>query len=415
MQLNNKLKWVVKMPDFDPLQVSWYIVEGGRKKKVNIFQIINEVMGGTTQQWNRVGPGSILFGKGTLHFQSWDETPQNVYKARLFYLNAKIVRERTESEDTFKRGLEVFFSIIGNPAEVVKLEKEAYPKMLKYLDDYLSGKDFKVIHSTAKHSGKKLEIIEKRGKLRKEYRGMTLRFEDRHYSETWQNLIYNVILKNTPKVEGTAVGSFSLRDLMSVEIGGTRSPFRSIYMMEEFGTGLFVDPGYRRRFESIGTTPYKVQDRIANQWKNPEAVYTWFTFFNFLQKARTMTLSHMNRKSGTTTNWIKEMLSSHTTKRSLKEYRKDLYNTIKKYNQEKTGSMDPLQWTFGWKGEGPGHPGRQAKGIFYTRKGLVAIMYDIQAAGYYEVLKLIDARIAEQVKGFPKLADIVFPHGVKIK
>jgi|SRR6266850_1886362 len=399
----------------DPIYVSWFVNDGGRKREVNIFQYLSQQIGASTQKWNEFGPGSILFKNGSLKLGNWltDEAPKNDYTAQVFYLNINTVSAGSTTPEVFAAGMAELFAIVGNPAKIIELERKAYAKMIEHLEVYLSNPgqgrvSAFIMLSQYRDSNKEGEITKESGKIRRRKSWSdTFRPKDRNYTQRWTHLMRNIIMNKNPKVVGGAVLSFSLSDLLSVELSSTNSPLKSIFMMEEFGTGLLADPAYRRPFQSTSATPFKVNPKIANEWDYPEAIYMWFPFFNFLQKARFMMLAKMKRGSSTATRWIKEIRDTHNKKTSLNDYRKKAFASIKKYQQNQSITKNPLKWAYGGNGS-IGHPGRQARHLFFDRNGLVQEIRTVQASGYYELLKLIDQEIQKAVPGFPKLADIVF-------
>jgi len=276
----------------DPIYVSWFVNDGGRKREVNIFQYLSQQIGASTQKWNEFGPGSILFKNGSLKLGNWltDEAPKNDYTAQVFYLNINTVSAGSTTPEVFAAGMAELFAIVGNPAKIIELERKAYAKMIEHLEVYLSNPgqgrvSAFIMLSQYRDSNKEGEITKESGKIRRRKSWSdTFRPKDRNYTQRWTHLMRNIIMNKNPKVVGGAVLSFSLSDLLSVELSSTNSPLKSIFMMEEFGTGLLADPAYRRPFQSTSATPFKVNPKIANEWDYPEAIYMWFPFFNFLQK-----------------------------------------------------------------------------------------------------------------------------------
>ena len=66
-------------------------------------------------------------------------------------------------------------------------------------------------------------------------------------------------------VQGKFVGLRSLRDFMDLEVESSPSPFRSVFLMLEFGTGRFAKPkSFVRRYAGTRKTKYKVPPIVAS-------------------------------------------------------------------------------------------------------------------------------------------------------
>ncbi len=391
----------------DPLYVTWFRRnEAGRLEEVDIFKFIASQMGATTYLWNKVGLGSVIFKKGTLKIADFGETTaKNDYEAMWFELDLRKVQEATSRKTDFVGGLNLLYSILSDKNRLLELEKKAYRYMIDLLQGYM-GRRGGLIMGSQYRSSPIFSATKKKSRRLKPWSD-NFRLKNRNYTGQWTHLINDIVLNRNPKTAGGGVYSFTLEDLLKVQLASTNSPLKSIFMMEEFGTGLFADKELRRPFLDKATTPFKVPPEIANQFNTPEAIYMWFPFPNFLVKAKLLYLNKL--KGASAVRFLKELHKSHK-RMSLSDYRKEAYDRIKKYNAE--GSLtNPLAWAYGRGAKGIGHPGREARHLFFDRNGIVQSIRLIQVAGYYRLLQLIDAEIKDAVPGFSSIADIVFPEG----
>lgn len=384
----------------DPLYVTWFKRNSkGRLEEVDIFGFIASKMNRTAYEWNTQGLGSVIFKKGTLKIiPLTDKTggKGNNYEAMWFELDLKVLKA---APGDLAAALQVLYKIVNDKSELLKLEKKAYLEMVRLLTIYLGKLNALVMHS--EYQAKPYSESGKKSKL-------PLKFSKSggEYSSKWNQLINDVILKKDPKVVGGAVVSFSLADLLQVQIPSPHSNLRSIFMMEEFGTGLYADPELRRPYLG-SSTPYKVPQQIANQFGMPSAIFMWWPFPYLVKKAWLMYISKLKNK--TQSAWIQKLKNTHGIKGSLNDYRKNVFADIQKYKAE--GSLkSPLAWAYGAKREGKvGHPGRKAQHLFFNRNGIVDEIRLIQVAGYRRLLQLIDEEIKSKVPGFNvSIADKVF-------
>jgi len=382
-------------------------------------------MGASTFEWNTVGLGSIVFKKGSLKILSFAESKAgtgkgNDYEALWFELDLKKVQEGTNRTEDFRAALDILDRILGDKTELIKLEKKAYEEMVRLLTIYLGQLNALVMESPVRSGYTKPKVIKSGNKIIRKKDWLNKFKTAGQYSAKWDQLINTIILKKNPKVVGGAVLSFSLADLLTVQMPSQRSPLRSIFMMEEFGTGMYADSELRRPYLGAAT-PFKVPTEVANQWGEPDAIFMWWPFFNFIQKAWFMRLNKI-KTSRTKTRWLEKLKTSHNSriinlhgepitlgKISINDYRKKAFENIKRFQQEKTES-NPLAWAYGGKRGGTGHPGREARHLFFNKNGIVNEIRIIQQAGYRYLLQLIDAEIAKVVgKGrVASLASTVF-------
>ena len=414
-----------QLPD-DQLYVTWFIpLPGGRKKEVDIFEFIFRGIGITAQQWNTEGLGSVIFKKGSLRIGEWTagSAPQANMEAQAFVLNLKPITEGT-NYDTIQRGLDALYTLLANKSKMIELETKAYGQMMDVLRVYLENPGSeggnkkvsafimpsqyrKTSHSTDEKIGGHIK--------RKEGWSDTFRFKDRNYTNRWHFLLERIVLNKKPKIAGGAVLSFSLADLLTVQLTPTNSPLKSIFMMEEFGTGVMADPALRRPFRGAAT-PFKVPQSVADAFGEPTAIFMWWPFLNFRIKAKLLFLAKLKRGSGAASRWLEQTRNTHAKMQSLEDYRKHAYGRIKFYNEEKKKlgkSNNPLDWAYGRGPSGDhGHPGREARHLFFNRNGLVPQLAGIQRAGYVALMRLVDAEIAKTVPNFPSLEKIIFPQTI---
>lgn len=384
----------------DPLYVTWFKRNNkGRLEEVDIFGFIASQMNRTAYEWNTKGLGSVVFKKGTLKIiPLTDKTggKGNNYETMWFELDLKVLKA---APGDLAAALQVLYKIVNDKSELLKLEKKAYLEMVRLLTVYLGEVGGLIMPSEYQSKpytpGKKNKPPIKFSKSGGEY------------TSKWTQLINDIILKKDPKVVGGAVVSFSLADLLQVQIPSPRSTLKSIFMMEEFGTGLYADPELRRPYLGA-STPFKVPQEVADQWGMPSAIYMWWPFFSFVQKAWLMRTNKLKTKKAQSA-WIQKLKNTHGIKGSLNDYRKEAFASIKKYKDQ--GSLtSPLAWAYGAKRGGKvGHPGREARHLFFNRNGIVDEIRLIQAAGYRRLLQLIDEEIKNKVPGFNvSIADKVF-------
>jgi len=408
----------------DPLYVTWFTRIGGRLKEVDIFEFISSTLNKSTFEWNTVGMGNIIFKRGTLKILSFEESKAgkgkgNNYEALWFELDLKKVQEGTNKTEDFLAGITILNRILGDKNELIKLEKKAYAYMVDLLTQYLGDMGALSIANEVKSNYKPPKTLKSSGKIvpQKEFLN---RFKTAGtYSSKWEQLVNQIILKKDPKVVGGAVVSFSLADLLKIQLPSERSSLKSIFMMEEFGTGLYADKELRRPYLGAAT-PFKVPTAIAKQWGMPDAIYMWWPFFNFVQKAFFMKFNKLKGRTGIT--WLNNLKTAHTNaitslngelvkvgRIKINDYRKKAFASIKKYKEQESLS-NPLEWAYGGKRGGIGHPGREARHLFFNKGGIVNEIRIIQQAGYRYLLQLIDAEIAKVVgKGrVASLASTVF-------
>ena len=86
-------------------------------------------------------------------------------------------------------------------------------------------------------------------------------------------------------VQGKFVGLRSLREFTQLAVKSSSSPFRSVFLMLEFGTGRFARPtNLIRRFSGSARTKYKVPPFVAGQIRADTA--SWFNFGRAASMAR---------------------------------------------------------------------------------------------------------------------------------
>jgi len=409
----------------DPLYVNWFTKVDGRLKEVDIFEFITHTLGKSTFDWNTKGLGNIVFKKGTLKILSFEESKEglgkgNDYEALLFELDLRQVKAGTNKIEDFRAALEVLERILGDKNELIRLERKAYEEMVRLLTIYL-GKLNALVMTSGYRAGYKLpKVIKSGGKIKRKKEWLNKFTNAGQYSAKWNQLVNDIILKKDPKVVGGAVVSFSLADLLTVQMPSQRSPLKSIFMMEEFGTGLYADPELRRPYLGA-STPFKVPQELANQWHYPDAIFMWWPFFTFVQKAWFMRLNRI-KTTRTKTRWLEKLKAFHKSsitkfhgepialiKLSINDYREKAFDSIRRYKEEGT-LFNPIAWAYGGKRGKIGHPGREARHLFFNKGGIVKEIRLIQAAGYKRLLQLIDAEIAKVVGAgrVASLADTVF-------
>src|SRR5207302_579368 len=216
-----------------PMTSTEWILYG--RRRVSIFEFLAYQMDASTQQWNKEGWGSVVFKKGTLKLVS--SRPTRTYEAETMYIDVNAIKYQRPG-DRYE-GLTKLQEVLGDKSKMIKIKKKAYEKMIESLEEYFRQEDALVLPHRPSYT--RNQKRRKKGKVGK--RGP--RRGAGSYNSLWQHLLYHVIFNKNPKVVGGAVLSFSLQDLMSVEVA-SKSPLRSIFMMEEFGTGLYADEELRR-------------------------------------------------------------------------------------------------------------------------------------------------------------------------
>jgi hypothetical protein len=369
-------------------------------------------MNASTQQWNKEGLGSVVFKKGTLKLVF--ERPNKTYDAETMYIDVNAIKYQRPGD--WYEGLTKLQAVLGDKSKMIELKKKAYKKMIEGLEAHFREQDALVLPNQPSY--KRNPKRRKKGKIQKKgpQRGAG------SYNALWHRLLYQVIFNKNPKVVGGAVLSFSLQDLMSVEVA-SRSPLRSIFMMEEFGTGLYADAEFRRPYAG-SSTPWKVPQEIANAFGFPDAIFMWWPYYNFRQRAMLLFIAKKKKGSAIANRWIKEARDLHHPKMTLTNYKEkigyryiDFYKREFKRGKTRFGGVEgderdrsnPLEYAYGNRGEGFGYKGREAKHLFYNREGLTAQIQLVQQGGYYWLLKYIDQEIQKTFPEFPSLANMVWP------
>lgn len=97
-------------------------------------------------------------------------------------------------------------------------------------------------------------------------------------------------------VQGKFVGLRSLREFTQLEVGSSSSPFRSVFLMLEFGTGRFARPtSFIRRFSGSKRTRYKVPPFVARQTGADTA--SWFNIGRAAALARNLQKEGLSTKA----------------------------------------------------------------------------------------------------------------------
>jgi hypothetical protein len=406
----------------DGIVVEWLITDAnGRRKAVDPFTFIKETLGISDKVFKKTGLGAILGGPGRIFMGPGAES-----KTRLnFAINTELLSQGVDIE-VFRAGMAKLKEILGNPQKMEELAYKAYvqgapgfPSVKKLLQRYLGEQKALTILKLSGASGKFSRILKsKNGKVRVQKFQVNFKQRAEKYSTVWSNLVNNVILGNPTRLGGGVI-SFSLRDLMAPEysMSSLESPYTSIFLMEEFGTGLNVDEATLRTYIKSGkfATPFKVPPEIAAAFNYPEAIALWWPMAWFRKLAYRLYAYQLEQQKEQVSQ-AKRMHAMRTALKvsnkavSLKEF-KEFAKKRMKQRLELGKLTNPLEMAYGerYGGKPIGHYGRQARHLFFDRQGVVERIKEIQQDGYRALFKLIDEEIkAAGIKGFPSIYNIVF-------
>lgn len=212
------------------------------------------------------------------------------------------------------------------------------------------------------------------------------------YSKMWERVVSIILdgLKGRTKYlkkRGTGVEGFNLKDLMSIEVERSKSKYRSVFMMEEFGTGQNVQ-GDKRVYLGKGRTLFKVPPYLI-QAAQPEitkpelklATAAWYVTRGALAYGEGQYALYMKTKNKKG----KEGLADQ----ALKNLARNLEH-----------------WTYGY-GLGEFHKGRSPRNLFFQKGGIAAEIRDIQLKAQAELVKVINAEIEKKAPGFPGVIAVI--------
>lgn len=421
------------MPKKANFYTTWFIYnDDNEKEEVDLFRYVAMHAGISAQKWNKVGLGSLNFTKGQLHI-SFGEARQTKSSEHVFF-NVRQFQEQGRgfvSPKDMEKGLQYFGELLSNPEKMVEIEQKAYKKILEFLEIYLEKKSALTIERSPQYAKgmKDFQRTKRRGIRGQAWWGT--KHTNKGYANLWNFLIRNIVLSNNPKRVGGTLMSFSLEDMLKVKVPSQSSTFTSIFMMEEFGTGINADENLRRPYQA-GKTPWKVPPEIANAWHFPMAQYMWWPYASFRTKAFLLMQAKQKKGSRAASRWLEEARDIHQPKFSLKQYRETALNYQNYYSGELSGirlnkrsglnrfgnrpEFDPLELAYGRQvgAKQPGYPGRIARHLFYNKDGITLIIRRIQSAGIYWMLKYLDQEIQKIYKNFPSIARAVGESGLGI-
>lgn len=218
------------------------------------------------------------------------------------------------------------------------------------------------------------------------------------YSKLWEKVV-DIILDGIGKSGRTkylktttkGVESFNLNDLLSVEIGRSKSKYRSVFLMEEFGTGQMADPN-KRLYESKGLTFFKVppyliravQGRIgAAQLKIATAA--WYITSGALAYGEGQYKAYLKLKGKKGKKGLADA--------ALERLARNIEN-----------------WTYGYK-KGETHFGREARHLFFEKGRIAKAIRDIQFKAQEEFVRVFNQEVRKLAPEFPGLVATLVTRG----
>ena len=427
------------MPPRKNMTVSWKIYKGGKYIEVDPFTFVREHYDIPKNAFEKEGFYRI-FGTGRIFSGSLGRSRVGTNaEKRLFVINFDLIEsfytQKTSKGgastrpifDEWKLGLRTLKQLLS-PAELDKLAAEVYNDtkdgVLGLLQRYLSSKQAFQIHTREKQVESDFlqehaHVDEDSGKIETpepKVRWYSKKSGGTAYHDMWNSLLNDVVLGKAKKVGGGVI-SFGLQDLLgpAFQLQGRTSQFTSIFLMEEFGTGLNVDENLLRRYSKKGVSQskWKVPSTLASKFGQAEATAMWFT--NERDRYRAFSVYAQLLKSPKSR--IKRLQAAFRQRKgaTLEQAKEDALLFKQQYSsgtyRDKQGEDkgNPLYWAYGKKESGQkGRFGRLARNLFFEREGIVEEIRKINQEAYVLLFKLIDERVHAVVPNFPSIYNIVF-------
>ena len=304
---------------------------------------------------------------------------------------SKIQRKKGFSEKQHERHQTSINALLADLQTFKALQKDekflqdiaykAYLKVIpKGLDRYLTSVGARHIASVggSKETGEDVKIAFKKTFWQVSARG--------EYSKLWEKVVAIILdgINGNPKYlkkVGTTVTGFGISDLQSVVVERSTSKYRSIYMMEEFGTGQNVE-GDQRVYKSKGSTHFKVPPYLI-QAAQPaieepalkSATAAWYVTSGALAY-------------GEGQYKLYKMMQGKKGKKGIAD------RAIKNLARNLEG------WTYGYK-TGDFHKGREARHLFFEKGGVVQAIRDITLDAQIEVVRLFNEELRKRAPNLP--------------
>ena len=268
-----------------------------------------------------------------------------------------------------------------------KIARKAYLKVVpKALNAYLTKEGARSIISTATPEEAQVTTKSKTGKT---FWQLSPKGE---YPKLWEKVV-DIILDGLKgktsylKVTSSGIQSFSMKDLMSVEVSRSQSKYRSVFLMEEFGTGQNVE-GEPRVYTGKGRTFFKVPPYLIQaaypKMENPA--------LKFATAAWYVTTKAVAYGEGQYAAYLKNR--NKEDKKGLAE--QNLANLARNLEN----------WTYGYK-SGELHKGRSARNLFFAKGEIVQAIRDIQLKAQEAFVVALNEEIKKFAPEFPGLRAIL--------
>lgn len=270
-----------------------------------------------------------------------------------------------------------------NKKKLQDMTKKAYLNIVpKALDAYLTSKNARHIASVG---GAEELTSTTKFKFQKTFWQVSGRGQ---YSKLWEKVVAIILdgINGRTKYlqkKGTGVEGFSMKDLMSIEVARSKSKYRTVFLMEEFGTGQMAEPN-KRIYQGKGSTQYKVPpyliSAVSGKLKKADlidATAAWYVTSGALAYGEGQYKAYLKlrNKKG------KKGLAD----RALANLSRNIEN-----------------WTYGYK-KGQRHFGREALHLFFEKGGIVEAIREIQFNAQVEFVKLFNQEIKKLAPEFPGL------------
>lgn len=340
------------------------------------------------EKWKKSKVNAFLyFGDFTIDL----ELIKKAYPGTRTILQGGSIRERNLPDIVKLRdALKSVERILKDKEAMREIAKKAYIKVVpKELDKYLT-------HKNARHIVSVIPASEAEGEkpgITKKYARKFWKVSKRgQYTKKWEKVV-DIILDGINgktkwlKERGTGVESFSLNDLKTIEIERSKSKYRSVFMMEEFGTGQFVQ-GQKRTYMGKGQTffkvpPYIIQAVNRRLKKGPKltnATAAWYITKGALAYGEGQYAAYMKLKNDPKKKGLAE--------RALSNLARNIEN-----------------WTYGYAEDH--HKGREPLNLFFEKGGLAKTIRDIQLKAQEEVIKQLNIEIKKVAPEFPGITAIL--------
>lgn len=289
-----------------------------------------------------------------------------------------------------KDALKVTEAFLKDKKLLQDITQKAYLRIVpKELDKYLTAKKARHIISVG---GAEEQTPGAKAKFQKTFWQVSKRGV---YSKLWEKVVAIILdglhgrAKYLKKV-GTGVESFSMNDLMSIEVERSKSKYRTVFLMEEFGTGQFAEPN-KRVYQGKGSTLYKVPpyliQAVSGKLKKKDilnATAAWYINRGSLAygEGQYKVYLKLKNKKG------KKGLAD----RALRNLSRNIEN-----------------WTYGYAGGH--HKGREALHLFFEKGGIVEAIRLIQFKAQEEIVKIINEEIKKKAPEFPGLIAKIVSRG----